>query len=238
MKIILTTIFTTITLLGVGQVAILEIKNPAPRIGDGVDVSVSFEKKKIKRIDGPMSSEEFSTEVENQLGSADINFRTQLLDTGLVKVGPFKFEINGKKFTTDVVTIRVYPNLPRVTDGIWMRIVTFKGDVILLLEQRFSHDWITENNGHSSRRIDAEGVNFARLDEYKLYGLGVELKNLGSRISSSIARDEILGTGVVSYQLTQYKLIKLDTFKNQIVITKDLFNDFPKDVDIDKIEIK
>ena len=86
--------------------------------------------------------------------------------------------------------------------------------------------------------IDAEGVNFARLDGYKLYELGVESIELSSGISSGSIRDEILGTGVVSYKLTQYKLIKRDTFKNKIVITKDLFNEFPKDIDILELEIK
>ena len=238
MKLILTTIFATITLLCVGQVATLDIKNPAPRISDGVDVSVSFDNKKIKKIEGPMSSDEFTAEFENQLGYADINFGTQLLDTGLLKIGPFKFKINKTNFTTDVVTIRVYPDLPNVSDGIWLRLVTFKGDDILLIEQRVSHDWVIENGGHSSMSIDAEGVNFARLDGYKLYELGVESIELSSGISSGSIRDEILGTGVVSYKLTQYKLIKRDTFKNKIVITKDLFNEFPKDIDILELEIK
>ena len=106
------------------------------------------------------------------------------------------------------------------------------------VEQRISHDWAIANDGHSSMNIDAEGLNFARLDGYKLYKLGVESKELSSSISSSSMRDEILGTGVVSYKLTQYKLIKRDIFKNKVAITKDLFNEFPKDINILEIEIK
>lgn len=238
MKIILATLFTTITLLCVGQVAILTIHNPAPRISDGVDVSVSFEEKKIKNIDGAMTPDEFRAEVENQLGEAKINFRTELLDTGLVTIGPFKFIINKTNFTTEAITIRVFPDLPNVSDGIWLRLVTFGDEDILILEQRISHGWKRENGTHSSWSTDAEGVDFAGLDTYKMYSLGVELKEIGSSTYSSSARDEILGSGVVSYKLTQYRVTKRKTFKNKVLITKDLFSTFPRDVDILEIEIK
>ena len=238
MKSILTILLSTTTVLCVGQIAALDIKNPAPRISDGVDVSVSFEKKEIKMKEGAMSPDEFRREFENQLGDADLNFRTELLDTGLVKVGPFKFTINKTTFTTEAVTIRVFPDLPNVNDGIWLRLVTFRGEDILILEQRISHRWKRENGGHSSSSTDEEGVNFAGLDTYKIYSLGVELKEVGSSISSNSARDEILGSGVVSYKVTRYKVTKRDTFKNKVLITKDLFNTFPSDVDILDIEIK
>lgn len=238
MKSFFTITLSTITFIALGQVAILDIKNPAPRISDGVDVTVSFEKKKIKKIEGPMSPDEFNAEFENQLGYAEINFRTELLDTGLVKIGPFKFTINKTNFTTDAITIRVYPDLPNVTDGIWLRLVKSKGEDILIIEQRISHDWTIGNSGHQSRSIDAKGVNFAGLDDYKLYDLGLELKELSSSTSSNSTRDEIQGSGVVSYRLSQYKVTKLDRFKNKVLVTKDLFYNFPKDVDILAIEIK
>jgi hypothetical protein len=238
MKIILTTIFTSITLLCVGQVAILDIGNPAPRISDGVDVSVSFEKNKIKRIKGEMSPDELADEIDNQLGEASISFHTELLDTGLIKIGPFKFTINKTNFTTKAITIRVYPDLPNVTDGIWLRLIKFGGDDILILEQRISHSW-KDHSGHgSSWRVDAEGVDFAGLDAYKIYPLGIELVNLGSRTSSSSVRDEVFGFGTVSYQLTKYKVIKNKYFDNKVVITKDLFYALPKDGVLMDIEIR
>lgn len=240
MKSILTILLSATTLLCSGQIATLDIQNPAPRISDGVDVSVSFEKEKIKKKEGAMSPDEFRREFENQLGDGEINFRTELLDTGLVKIGPFKFTINKTEFITDAITIRVFPDLPNVNDGVWLRLVTFKGEDILILEQRISHGWQKGNSGHSSSSwsIDAEGVNFASLDIYKVYALGIELKELGSSTSSNSTRDDILGSGVVSYKLTRYKVTKRDTFKKKVLITKDLFNSFPRGIDILEVGIE
>lgn len=115
-----------------------------------------------------MSPDGIRREFDNQLGNGDINCRTELLDTGLVKVGPFKFAINKTEFTTDAITIRVFPDLPDVNDGIWLRLVTFRGEDILILEQRISHGWKKEDGGHTSMSVDVGGVNFAELDIYKV----------------------------------------------------------------------
>lgn len=237
MKGALTILFSTFTLFCVGQIATLDIRNPAPRISDGVDVSVSFEKKRIKRNEVSMSADEFRRSSENQLGTGEMNFRTELLDTGLVTIGPFKFTVNKTDFTTDEITIRVFPDLPNVNDGIWLRVMTFRGEDILLLEQRISHDWKKEN-GHTSMSADSEGVNFSSLDIYKVYDLGIELKEMGSFTSSRGTRDYILGSGVVSYKWTKYKITKRDTFKNKVLITKNLFINFPLGIDILQIEIE
>ncbi len=238
MKSILTILLTSMTLLCVGQVVTLDIQNPAPRISDGVDVSVSFKKKKIKKNEGSMSADEFRIQFENQLGDGKINFRTELLDTGLVNIGPFKFSIHNTTFTTDIVTIRVFPDLPDVNNGIWLRFVRFGGKDILILEQRVSHDWQTQNSEHSSWSIDAEGVDFSGLDTDRLYALGVELKEVASSTSSNSTQDEILGLGTVSYKLTQYEVTRLKTLQDKVIITKDLFYAFPSDLEIADVAIR
>ena len=211
MKNTLTILLSTTTLFSAAQIATLEIQNPAPRISDGVEVSVSFDKKKIEKKEYPMSILEFSEGFENNLGGCDINFRTELLDTGLVTIGPFIFRINKTHFTTDSVTIRVFPDLPEVYDGVWLRLVSFSGQDILILEQKVSHHWNKNREHASSWSNDAEGVDFTSLDIDKLYALGIELKELGSSTSSSGVNDNLLGLGTLSYKLTRYNRITIYT---------------------------
>lgn len=235
MKNILIIILFTIGYSSFGQIATLDLTNPAPRIGEDIEIIVYFKTKELEKKEGPQKVEKWLEDQKNNLGKAEIKFYENFLDTGLVKIGPFSFSIGSNQFTTDVMTIRIYPDLPVDKDGIWIRQVQFKNESFLILEQRISNQWRQESKSADEHSMthDSDRVNYTELDVEKLKEIGLHLKQLSSSSSSQVVdKNDVFGAGMVSYKLTKYKVTNLSNFKGRLKLKKDFFIDYP-----DKVEL-
>ena len=241
MKKILTIIFILTAYFSNGQVATLDLNNPAPRVGDEIEILVYFKMKDLHEKEGKKTADEWKSEQENNLGSGNLKFYENILDTGLIKIGPFKFSINNKEFVTDIITVRVYPNLPDVKDGIWIRQVNFKDETFLILEQRLSNQWNNESKSDDEHSMthSSDGVTYTGIDIKKLKELGLALKEVGSSTSSQVVDiKDIFGSGTVSYKLTKYKVTRLDNFKGKVKIKREFFIDYPDKVELPIIVVE
>ena len=241
MKKILPIIFILISYFSSGQVATLNLNNPAPRVGSEIEISVSFKAQNIKEKEGKQSVDEWKAHQKNVLGNGNIKFKESLLDTGLVKIGPFRFSIGDKEFTSDIITVRVYPDLPDVKDGIWARLVNFKSETFLILEQRISNQWKREDksNDEHSMTHDSDGVIYASIEVEKLKEFGLVLKEISASTSSQVVdKSDTFGSGTVSYKLTKYKVTKLDNFRKKVRIKREHFINYPDKVELPVIEVE
>jgi hypothetical protein len=204
------------------QVARLDIDNPAPRAGDDIRVTFTVD----KEPQGDTRSK------KDRTGFGDIKITTTLADTGSMVIGPFKFTIRNKEYTTQVLTIQVYPPLPSdAKDGIWMREVDFNGDHFLIIEQRLS------GQRKKEQKQDAEitiGFNsdpqFASLDEDKFEANGLDIISSSSR-SGKHGSD-------VSFTVATFKFKKTDAFKGKLKIDRKVLRDVPDNVTVESIWIK
>ncbi|WP_179319792.1 hypothetical protein [Winogradskyella helgolandensis] len=218
----------------------IEIDNPEPRVGQKVTLSINMDflneylKKELgKNINVTGSPSIFG------MSSEDFQ-RIIIFDKAKTyNIGPFDFEFNGKKYTTDTMEVNVLPKLP-IENGLWLRQTEFEGQHYLILEQLISNTSNkTENeNGSYSHTIGGvmpEGKEFAELNEDLTQG--IQLSNYSSATNSVTPDDgELFGVGF-SYSIKKYKITFDEDYKGEYLISESDFNNLPTKFDIGNIKL-
>ena len=238
--ILLLLIFCSINTFGQKKIKI-EIDNPEPRVGQSVTFSINvdfltsyFKKELGKNIDFTRSTSHF--------GFQSDDFERVIIFKKAKKygIGPFKFEFNGKEYTTNRITLKVLPKLP-IQNGLWLRLTEFDGQKYLILEQFISNESNKTNNenggySHTIGGVKPKGKEFAELNE-KLTE-GIELSNYSS--SSNTVNPDNAGLFDVgfSYSIKKYKIKFDEKFNGKYTISiKDIKN-LPNEFEIGKIKLK
>lgn len=229
------------SLNAVGQKKLqIEIDNPEPRVGQSVTFSINVDfltdylKKELgKNVDFTRSTSIF--------GMQSDDFKRVIIFEKAKKyeIGPFDFEFNGKKYSTEIIEVNVLPKLP-MENGLWLRITESDGQQYLILEQLISNESnkIDNENGYSQTigGVKPEGKEFAELNE-KLTE-GVELSNYSSSSNTLNPEDAGLFDVGFSYSIKKYKIKFEENFNGEHIISETDFNNLPKKFDIGKIKIK
>ena len=106
----------------------VQVSNPAPRVGDLIDVMVYF--------DTLVHNErEYIDDTRNYFLKSNIAINTVATKIGRIWIGPFTFKINGRELTTDSVSIDVAEALVGDSNRFIIRQVSFEGDDYLVTEQ-------------------------------------------------------------------------------------------------------
>lgn len=200
----------------------MTINNPAPREGDEIDISITLEDK------------------EEKIGEGRLTLTQILTETGPVTIGPFKFVIADKAYETDVITVTVLPKISNdIKDGLWVRLVDFKGERYLIIEQRISNQWKIEKKSDNETTVThGEGVKYAEFKKEILEDNGLDIPESYSWTKSQVLdENDPFGSGTVSYKIETLKLEKTDKFK-KIKVDKKSFNNFPDNIKIDEVWIE
>jgi len=236
MKILATILTLTISLPTFGQILTLDIENPAPRIEDEIEVSISIMKKDIEGK-WPLSIDELEMLRDNDLGSGKIKFSRTASDTGIVTFGPFNLTVDGKEYISDTVTIRVYPKLPPEKQGVWVRQVYLNGKHQLIIEQRVPNEWKKDNKGLGS--LNHDGLQFAEIDKETIDHNGLEFNfSHANTTHQNLGISEIDEVDLVSYHVLIYNIEIMEAYDGMFKLEKKHFKYFPKDIDFKGIEIK
>ena len=212
----------------------LGIDNPAPRAGDDIRVTFVLDKQEAGSRESDKSLSSRDTALKNRAGFGDVKITTTLADTGNMVIGPFRFTVQSKEYTTDVLTIKVYPPLPpSVKDGVWIRQVDFNGDHFLIIEQRIG-------KRKKEQKPDAEitigftdDPEFATLDEEKFEANGLDIIS-----SSSRSGNQTLDGTDVSFKVATFKFNMTAAFKGKVKVDKKFLRDVPDNITIESILIK
>ena len=230
------------SLNAVGQKKLeIEIDNPEPRVGQSVTFSINvdfltdyFKKELGKNVEFTRSTSIF--------GMQSDDFERVIIFEKAKKyeIGPFDFEFNGKKYTTETIEVNVLPKLP-MENGLWLRITEFDGQKYLILEQLISNKsnkTDNENGGysHTIGGVKPEGKEFAELNEELIKG--IELSNYSSATNTLNPEGAGLFDVGFSYSIKKYKIKFDEDFKGNYIITEIDFKNLPEDFDIGKINLK
>ncbi|HYG17023.1 MAG TPA: hypothetical protein VEC12_14795 [Bacteroidia bacterium] len=96
----------------------LRISNPAPRVGDIVDVQIAFT----------------DSDADVGLPADPIKITTPLRNAGTVWIGPFTFKIDGQELVTDSISVQVEEELNFNVNLFSVRQVTHNGENYLITE--------------------------------------------------------------------------------------------------------
>ena len=233
-------IFCSLNAIGQKKLEI-EIDNPEPRVGQSVTFSINvdfltdyFKKELGRNIEFTRSTSIF--------GMQSDDFERVIIFEKAKKyeIGPFDFEFNGKKYTTESIEVNVLPKLP-MENGLWLRITEFDGQKYLILEQLISNESNKTNNenggySHTIGGVKPEGKEFSELNEELTDG--IELSNYSS--SSNTLRPEnaeLFDVGF-SYSIKKYKIKFDENFNGEYIISEKDFTGLPENFDIGKIKIE
>ena len=233
-------IFCSLNAIGQKKLEI-EIDNPEPRVGQSVTFSINvdfltdyFKKKIGKNIEFTRSTSIFGMHSEN--------FERVIIfeKSKKYEIGPFNFEFNGKKYTTETIKVNVLPKLP-MENGLWLRIAESEGQQYLIIEQLISNESnkIDNENGgysHTIGGVKPEGKEFAELNEELTKG--IELSNYSSANNTLNPEDAGLFDVGFSYSIKKYKIEFEENFNGEYIITKTDFKNLPENFDIGKIKLE
>ncbi|MGJ8746063.1 hypothetical protein [Polaribacter sp.] len=242
MKRITLILFTICSLNAIGQEKLkIEIDNPEPRVGQSVTFSINvdfltdyFKKELGKNVDFTRSTSIFGRQ------SDDFERVIIFEKAKTYEIGPFDFEFNGKKYTTETIEVNVLPKLP-MENGLWLRITESEGQQYLILEQLISNEsnkTENENGGysHTIGGVKPEGNEFAELNEELTKG--IELSNYSSANNTLNPEGAGLFDVGFSYSIKKYKIEFEENFNGVYIISEKDFINLPEKFDIGKIKIK
>jgi hypothetical protein len=188
----------------------LRVNYPEPRRGDEIALSVFLEEEDLatRPIEG------------------DFKFNHYTQDTGSVSIGPISLTINGIKYTTDSVKVRVIEKLPNVDSGIWVRIVEFNQVEYLVIEERISY-------------LKAKGSPiFIELVDYSINEAGLKVSLKSSSSFTQYIKDKYDENISVHYKISVFEIKKENFFKGNFKIGRQYFRDVEEGTKIPEIVIK
>src|SRR5688500_6959126 len=174
---------TIILLMGflqsLAQHSKLRTSNPIPRQGEEIEITFSLKKEDLKVLENKDKKTEEEREMisNNFIGSGSFRTKKVAADTGMVNIGPFTFTFGEHTYHTNVLSVKVYPELPsNIRQGIWMRYVQINNYGYLITEQRIDTGPKYEKTSSGSTiSIGDENVTYATLNESKLEKLGLKV---------------------------------------------------------------
>jgi hypothetical protein len=233
-------IFCSLNVIGQKKLKI-EIDNPEPRVGQNVTFSINvdfltdyFKKELGKNLEFTRSTSIFGMQ------SDDFERVIIFKKAKKYEIGPFNFEFNGKKYTTETIEVNVLPKLP-MESGLWLRKTKFEGQQYLILEQLISNEsnkTYNENGGysHTIGGVKPEGKEFAELKEELTKG--IELSNYSSATNTLNPEGAGLFNVGFSYSIKKYKIKFDDSFSGEYIISEKDIQNLPETFEIGKIELK
>ncbi len=210
----------------IGQTKLkIEINNPEPRVGQSFTFSIKldflgdyFNKELANNIDLTHSAKISSMQSNN--------FEREIIfeEAGKHKIGPFNFEFNGVKYTTETIEINILPELP-LENGLWVRVTELNGQQYLIIEQ------LINNESDKTEEKEFADINENLRKKLKLYYSSSETKTL---------RPKNAGYSDVgfSYSIKKYENKYDKNLGEEYLLLKTDFNNLPKNFSLGKIKIK
>ncbi len=210
----------------------LELQNPAPRVGEDIEV--------LLKLKHPSTEDENSEDyyfMNNNLVEGTLSINQKAEESGELSFGPISFSLNGKKYTSNSLTVMVDDALPETNKGIWIRQVNYNGKSLLIIEQRIPNEW--KKKGKNEMSFDNEGLEFLELKQESLHQDDLRFNfTFSTSTSQQIKQDGGSEGEMVSYQMMIYEIEKADTYSGEFQLEESHFLHFPKGVKLEPFIIK
>lgn len=227
-----------VTVLQAQDTLKLSINNPAPRLGEEVELSLSLDFL-AKEIESQLNDGIDLLDSPSYSGGKKLLTKLVFSNVGVQQVGPFQFNFNGKEMLTDVLTVDVAEKLP-FEEGVWFRSVTdSKGDQFLIIEQYMNNEsnYQKEELGFSYTvgGVLGEGKKYVEIDDTSKYGIEFDFKQSNSTTKREEGSDPF-SVGM-SYSFKKYLIVFDDSFSGSFTLKKKHLKNVPKKTAIENIVI-
>jgi len=215
-----------------GQKIELMPSNPAPRIGQDVDIAVS--------LTGDLG--ELDNKTRNFMNGLRGDYTFSPIDTGTVYIGPLSFKLNGVIFQSDSIKLNILPSLPFDKMGVWVRQEEFRNKKYLVVEQIIRSDWLENKSqnvhGFDTKSLGQSGLGELKTDSFEDSQVSIKLHYAASkRQSVSIGKRSSSESGAI-YRIYTYEISMGPDFKGEYIITRQHFNNLPKGVEFNEWILK
>jgi hypothetical protein len=224
-------IFLLLANFAFAQVLTLDVFNPAPRVGDKLIVYYKLE---------PEPKPEVTCQtVDNSIVSGNFRLEKAIENKKEVKVGPFVVELDGKQYKSESMVLKVFPELPDVKTGFWVRFVECQKNYYIITE--FRTPIKTDANNGISARLRAGSpkfqftINPTSLKEQGLRFIEARSNNITSYLNDI---DKNQSKNSFNNIITVYRVALNDSYKNNGIISKALFDSIPPEIDFEPVKIK
>lgn len=220
----------------------IEIDNPEPRVGQKVTLSFKLNFF-IEYLQDELGNSIELTRATSIHGTQSDGIERVIIfnEAKKHKIGPFKFEFNGKKYKTNYIEINVLAELP-FESGLWLRLIELNGQKHLIMEQLISNVSDKKDNendegySHTIGGAKPEGTEFAELRTNLTDEL--ELSNYNSASYGLRPENADLFDVGFSYSIKKYKVKFNENYKGKYDLTiKDIIN-LPKSYEIGNIVLE
>ncbi|MBC5773863.1 hypothetical protein H8S95_07295 [Pontibacter sp. KCTC 32443] len=242
MRYLILLIFFTVPLSVYAQHSQLSVKNPSPRVGEQIEIVMTLKKEDLETLEKKKSKtiEEFSKIQDNFYGSGSLKFSNVATEPGIKQFGPFDFKFGDITVKTDSIKLNIVPALPAdKKEGLWVRVVEFRRENYLILEQRIPNQLKSEKRDDQiTHEFSAGGVKFAELDQAKFELKGFDIISTNTSSNSQTIDKGNLATGTVSYKISIYKFSKTDKFSKKVELDQSMFSNFPGKIEDGRVWIE
>lgn len=240
---IILTLFTSLTnaqnidsLLVKPQTLELSISTPQPRIGE--TFSLSIDANHIRANIFRSLYEKVKLSNDTQSDNSEIIMNVNALKTGKDEIGPLEFIINNTTYTTNKIFYEVIEALPNTDKGIWFRkIKTSDTTFCIIIEQRIpsSSKTIIENNNITLRSEPETDQIIKFKNYYSIDGLRGGNSRSSTNFNSIVDKDGADKQFMYGYSVYSFEIVDKN---KKIVITKDKFENFPRDYEFKDIIVQ
>jgi hypothetical protein len=124
----------------------LELINPLQRVGDHLSIHYEINPSTINIGNEILNNSNKETNAkpiaktcktpDYSIAEGDFRLTKSFDTTGVYNIGPFSFNVEGKSFKSNTMTFDVYPELPKITKGLWVSFLNFENKHFIVIEQR------------------------------------------------------------------------------------------------------
>jgi hypothetical protein len=213
-------ILLTATVCCRAQVIEIRPSNPAPRVGDDIEIAFDLRENdpdSLQVANDPLAKMLLGD--MNSVGTVNIQISGgHVTEPGPLRIGPLQIPVDSKIYKTDVLEMTVSAKLPSdIINGIWIRVGRFAGTDYIIYEQRQpgSFKEVTNERGGISHSISTEGAEWSDIHIDKIERLGIEIKR--TRTFTSV---DFVDAGDALYKLVVYTYKPLPSFKGELTLDK------------------
>lgn len=159
------------------------------------------------------------------------------IDTiGSYTVGPFSFNLDGVLYKSDTLTFTVYPELPKVKNGLWINFIKSNDEYYLAIEQRIEG----KENNPQPPSLTKEDDGYVSLNDAMLKDndnvaiTGIQYSRGNYSLEGEMGQADYMGT----QKKTFYKIWMSDDYDNSLTLTKKYFTNLPKKMDFKPVMIE
>jgi len=225
------------------QLFTIEPFNPAPRVGDKISVSYKIDPEaKFDIAKSTIVKPEETCQTSNRyILTGNLLLNQKLENTDDVKVGPIIMDINGKKYKSDSITLKVLPALPDVDEGLWIQCIELQKTFYLVVEQRIPvvaeqrKPELADMVSRTKMNMGQEQCASINSKSIKIEGI----KDISQTCRlTSMARPKDIGKKPYDIYTTIYKVTLEDGYKNNGELTKADFYRLPENIEFKPVKIK